>query len=71
MIDVFMISILIALIRFNALASVQADFGIVFFAAVIILTIFAADVFDPRLIWDYTGMNKINPLLKETDKLVL
>lgn len=57
MIDVFMISILIALIQFDALANVQAEFGIVAFAAVVVLTIFAADVFDPRLMWDYAGMN--------------
>lgn len=58
MIDVFMISILIALIKFNALATIRADFGIVTFAAVVILTIFAADAFDPRLMWDYAGMNR-------------
>lgn len=58
MIDVFMISILIALIKFDALANVRADFGIVAFASVVILTIFAADVFDPRIMWDYAGKNK-------------
>lgn len=68
MIDVFMISILIALIKFDALANVQADFGIVAFAAVVILTIFAADVFDPRLMWDYAGMNIENKLNKTIQK---
>ncbi|MDI2090996.1 paraquat-inducible protein A [Commensalibacter oyaizuii] len=58
MIDVFMISILIALIKFEALANVQANAGIVMFAAVVVLTIFAADVFDPRLMWDHAGMNE-------------
>lgn len=57
MIDVFMISILIALIRFNLLANVVADGGIFAFASVVILTIFAADCFDPRLMWDYAGLN--------------
>ncbi|CAK7192299.1 Intermembrane transport protein PqiA [Commensalibacter sp. Nvir] len=57
MIDVFMISILIALIKFSSLATVKADLGIVMFAAVVVLTIFAADVFDPRLMWDYAGLN--------------
>lgn len=57
MIDVFMISILIALIRFDALATVHAHVGILMFAAVVVVTIFAADVFDPRLMWDYAEMN--------------
>lgn len=57
MIDVFMISILIALIHFDALATVHAHIGILMFAAVVVITIFAADVFDPRLMWDYAGMN--------------
>ncbi|EHD15022.1 hypothetical protein CIN_00040 [Commensalibacter intestini A911] len=57
MIDVFMISILIALIHFDALATVNAHVGILMFAAVVVVTIFAADFFDPRLMWDYAGMN--------------
>lgn len=57
MIDVFMISILIALIHFDALATVHAHVGILMFAAVVVITIFAADVFDPRLMWDYAEMN--------------
>lgn len=57
MIDVFMISILIALIHFDALATVNAHVGILMFAAVVVVTIFAAEFFDPRLMWDYAGMN--------------
>ncbi|CAI3922231.1 paraquat-inducible protein A [Commensalibacter communis] len=57
MIDVFMISILIALIHFDALATVHAHVGILMFAAVVVVTIFAADTFDPRLMWDYAKMN--------------
>ena len=52
MIDVFMISILVALVRFGFLANVVADPGCVAFALVVILTIFAANSFDPRLMWD-------------------
>lgn len=52
MIDVFMISILIALVKLKALATVEAEPGALAFAAVVILTMFAAMVFDPRLIWD-------------------
>lgn len=52
MIDVFMISILVAVVRFGFLASVRAEHGIVAFAGVVVLTIFAAEAFDPRLMWD-------------------
>lgn len=57
MIDVFMISILVAVVRFGFMANVRADFGCVCFAAVVILTIFAAHTFDPRTMWDAAGLN--------------
>jgi paraquat-inducible protein A len=52
MIDVFMISILVALVRFGQLTNVQAGPGAPCFAAVVVLTMFAVDFFDPRLMWD-------------------
>jgi paraquat-inducible protein A len=55
MIDVFMISILIALMRFGQFASVQAGPGAVCFASVVVLTIFGVETFDPRLMWDAEG----------------
>ncbi|MDG6094298.1 paraquat-inducible protein A [Acetobacter sp. AN02] len=57
MIDVFMISILVAMVRFSNLASISANGGVVSFAAVVIITIFAASAFDPRLMWDVAGKN--------------
>jgi paraquat-inducible protein A len=51
-IDVFMISILVALVQFGVLARVEAKPGAVAFAAVVVITMFAAEVFDPRLMWD-------------------
>lgn len=54
MVDVYVVTILVALVRLQALASVEAEPGAVFFAAVVVLTIFAAESFDPRLIWDAT-----------------
>ncbi|TLU73619.1 paraquat-inducible membrane protein A [Lichenicoccus roseus] len=64
MIDVFMISILVAVVHFNALANVNADAGMMSFASVVILTIFAADCFDPRVMWDAAGLN--GPAFGET-----
>ncbi len=52
MIDVFVISILVALIKLEKVATVEPSLGALCFAAVVILTIFAAKSFDPRLMWD-------------------
>ncbi len=52
MLDIFMISILVALVKLGALATIEAGIGATAFAAVVILTMFAASSFDPRLIWD-------------------
>jgi paraquat-inducible protein A len=52
MIDVFMISILTALVRMGFFASVIPENGAICFAGVVILTMLAAFSFDPRLMWD-------------------
>ncbi len=57
MIDVFMISILVAMVHFGPLANVNADGGMLAFAAVVVLTICASDSFDPRVMWDAAGFN--------------
>ena len=55
MIDIFMLAVLVALVRFGAIASVEPGLGAVCFAAVVVLTMLAASAFDPRLIWDAAG----------------
>jgi len=52
MVDIFVVTILVALVRLGNLATVEAQPGIVFFGAVVVLTMLAAESFDPRLIWD-------------------
>ncbi len=52
MIDVFMVSILVALVNLGVIAQVEPGLGAAFFCAVVIATMFAAGSFDPRLIWD-------------------
>jgi paraquat-inducible protein A len=52
MVDVFMISILVALVNLGAIASIVPGPGATAFASVVILTMIAALTFDPRLIWD-------------------
>ncbi|WP_312936053.1 paraquat-inducible protein A [Pseudomonas sp.] len=54
MLDIFVIAILVAVVNFGRIASVEANLGAVAFATVVILTMFAALTFDPRLIWDNT-----------------
>lgn len=52
MIDVFVISILVALVKLGTLATIEAGAGALAFCGVVIFTMFAAMSFDPRLIWD-------------------
>jgi len=50
-IDVFMISILGALVQFGALERVRPEPGALAFAGVVLITMFAAQAFDPRAMW--------------------
>ena len=52
MVDVYVVTILVALVKLGAVATIDAGPGAVYFAGVVILTMFAAESFDPRLIWD-------------------
>jgi paraquat-inducible protein A len=56
MLDIFVIAILVALVRFDSLASIEAGLGAMAFASVVVLTMLAAITFDPRLIWDNTDL---------------
>ncbi len=52
MIDVFMVSILTAIVRLGLIASIHPGPGVIAFCGVVILTMLAAMSFDPRLMWD-------------------
>jgi paraquat-inducible protein A len=52
MVDVFVDTFTAALVQLQPLMSVEPGPGLVFFAAVVVLTILAVESFDPRLIWD-------------------
>ncbi|MNT48834.1 Paraquat-inducible protein A [compost metagenome] len=60
MLDIFVIAILVALVSFGNLASIEANLGAAAFASVVITTMIAAVTFDPRLIWDNTDMDDEN-----------
>jgi paraquat-inducible protein A len=52
MLDVFVDTFTVALVQLSPLMSVVPGPGVLFFAAVVVLTMIAAETFDPRLIWD-------------------
>ena len=52
MVDVFVGTFTAALVQLQPLMSVSPGPGMLFFAAVVVLTMLAAESFDPRLIWD-------------------
>jgi paraquat-inducible protein A len=52
MVDIFVVTILVALVHLGNVATVEARPGAVFFGAVVVLTMLAVESFDPRLIWD-------------------
>ena len=54
-IDVFMLSILVALVQFGVLSEVRAGLGAIAFASAVVVTMIASRVFDSRLMWDAAG----------------
>ncbi len=57
-IDIFSVSVLVALLQFGSLTAVHAGGGLVAFAAVVIITMLATMVFDPRLMWDASARSR-------------
>lgn len=52
MVDIFVVTVLVALVDVDVLADIDAGPAALYFAAVVVLTMFAAASFDSRLIWD-------------------
>lgn len=52
MVDVYVVAILVALVQLDPLATIVPRMGAVAFGAVVVLTMLAAEAFDPRLMWD-------------------
>ncbi len=50
--DIFVIALLGAMVRFGSLTSIAADPAAPYFTAVVLATMFAALTFDPRIMWD-------------------
>lgn len=52
MLDIFVVTLLVALVHLGQVAAVEPGLGSLAFAAAVVVTMFAAASFDPRLIWD-------------------
>jgi paraquat-inducible protein A len=57
MLDIFVVTLTVALVRFQSLAVITAGPGAFAFGAVVVLTMLASTQFDPRLIWDSFEFN--------------
>jgi len=58
MVDIYVVAILVGLVNFGALSTIRPGIGATFFGAVVVITMFAAHSFDPRLIWDNMERSK-------------
>lgn len=52
MLDIYVLTLLVALVQMRGLATVEPRPGALAFAAVVTLTLLSARSFDPRLLWD-------------------
>lgn len=52
MVDVFVVTIFTAIVQFGFIYTVEPEGAIIAFGAVVVLTMIAAETFDPRLLWD-------------------
>lgn len=52
MLDVYVVTLLVALVQVQSLAIIAPGPGVVAFGAVVVLSMLATMAFDPRLIWD-------------------
>jgi paraquat-inducible protein A len=53
MLDVFLVAFLSGAVQFGAIARVHPEPGVIAFAAAVVLTIFATETFDSRLLWEH------------------
>ncbi|WP_339499212.1 paraquat-inducible protein A [Pseudomonas silesiensis] len=61
MLDVIVVALVAALVKFQALGDIEPRQGILFFGLVVVFTMLSAMSFDPRLIWDKQDKARNNP----------
>jgi paraquat-inducible protein A len=52
MLDIYVITFLVALVQLRTLATIRPGWAAAAFGSVVVLTMLATMSFDPRLIWD-------------------
>jgi paraquat-inducible protein A len=68
MLDVFVVTLTVALVRFKSIAVITAGAGALAFASVVVLTMFAAMQFDPRLIWDSVDADDVKGNTSDSER---
>jgi paraquat-inducible protein A len=68
MLDIFVVTLTVALVRFQSLAVITARPGAIAFGSVVILTMLASMQFDPRLIWDPVDDDQQKPTQNSQDR---
>jgi paraquat-inducible protein A len=53
MLDIYVVTLLVALVQLKSFAAIHAGPGAIAFGAVVVLTLLSANSFDPRFIWDF------------------
>lgn len=61
MVDVFVVAILVCLVQLGAIMTITPGPAALSFAGVVVLTMFAAMSFDPRLLWDRYAETVLSP----------
>lgn len=64
MVDVYVVTLLTAVVQFGLIGVVEPGPALLPFAAVVVLTMLAAECFDPRLIWDHTASDAPSPAMR-------
>lgn len=64
MVDIFLVGILSALVSLDVLSTIRPGIGASFFAGAVVITMFAAHSFDPRLIWDNASWDDNNKVIE-------
>lgn len=69
MLDVFVVSLMVAVVELGIVTSVSAGPALNYFTITVIFTMFAANSFDPRLLWDkQSSLNSLDIQTKENDE---
>jgi len=68
MLDVFVVTVMAAVVNLGFLSSIEPAVGITYFTLMVVFTIFAAESFDPRLLWDNHQKHNHQSLSEKTYK---